>query len=272
MKQFIFISGFIFLISSCAFQAKNVNKEKSSIENIENKKLTVQWGDHESNLRFARSSKLNFYKLVNNFEPQVNKFYCGPAAAVIVLNSLLSDKPEIKKPIDLKLYRGSISSLSKNFTPVFERYTQDAFFNQDTDKIKTQKQIFGEDKLNGIQDFGLQLRQLGDILKLYPVNVNLQVVTPEINVSNLKQSLIASVIQVEQYVIVNFDRRVLGQAGSGHISVLGAYDPETDSVLVLDVNPAFQPWFWVNLDVLVDSMKTRDLIENRGYIVLSNKN
>ena len=38
------------------------------------------------------------------------------------------------------------------------------------------------------------------------------------------------------YVLVNYDRKALGQAGPGHISPLGAYDAKTDRFLILDVS------------------------------------
>ena len=37
------------------------------------------------------------------------------------------------------------------------------------------------------------------------------------------------------FLVVNYDRQVLGQSGAGHISPLGAFDATTDRVLVMDV-------------------------------------
>ncbi|HJW81556.1 MAG TPA: phytochelatin synthase family protein, partial [Acidiferrobacterales bacterium] len=68
------------------------------------------------------------------------------------------------------------------------------------------------------------------------------------------------------YVIANYWRQAVGQQGGGHISPLAAYDPESDSFLVLDVNPASAGWVWMPTLTLIKGMRTFDKVENRGYI------
>ena len=70
------------------------------------------------------------------------------------------------------------------------------------------------------------------------------------------------------YVIVNYRRVEVGQTGGGHISPLGAFDAESDSVLVLDVNPASAGWVWMPVALLIRGMRTFDTVENRGYILV----
>ncbi|MGE5490779.1 MAG: phytochelatin synthase family protein [Actinomycetota bacterium] len=67
---------------------------------------------------------------------------------------------------------------------------------------------------------------------------------------------------------MNYHRKAVGQSGGGHISPLAAYDAVTDSVLVLDVNPSLHPWVWMPLATLIQGMRTRDVTENRGYILV----
>jgi hypothetical protein len=69
--------------------------------------------------------------------------------------------------------------------------------------------------------------------------------------------------------VVNYRRAELGQGGGAHISPLGAYDAESDSVLVLDVNPSSAGWVWVPLAALVRAMRTFDTVENRGYLLVA---
>ena len=69
-------------------------------------------------------------------------------------------------------------------------------------------------------------------------------------------------------MIVNYLRRAVGQKGGGHISPLGAYDDQSDTFLVLDVNPSAAGWVWMSTATLVKGMRTFDTIENRGYIVI----
>jgi hypothetical protein len=71
------------------------------------------------------------------------------------------------------------------------------------------------------------------------------------------------------YVLVNYARKALGQVGAGHISPLGAYDAKSDSFLILDVNPYKAPWVWVKSKDLIAAMRTFDTVENRGYILVS---
>ncbi len=70
------------------------------------------------------------------------------------------------------------------------------------------------------------------------------------------------------FVIVNYRREAVGQKGGGHISPLGAYDAASDSVLVLDVNPAAAGWVWMPMATLVKGMRTFDIVENRGYVLV----
>lgn len=259
LKTLIFF-GFVF----CAFTNEPNKTDVSSI--------VFPWSSDESNLRFSRADKTDFFPLVNQFEAQENKFFCGPTSAVIVLNALRGSSSKIKKPTDPLLYRGAIDTLPKDYVPVFERYTQNKFFTEETDKIKTRNQVFGEllDANNpSSRDYGIQLRQFHSMLKTYGLNVNLRVVSDDLASSEIKKEIIENLKRKGDFVIVNYFRKVLKQNGSGHISPLAAYDDLTDSVLILDVNPSHQPWVWVALDDLIAAMRTKDTLENRGYLTVS---
>lgn len=84
----------------------------------------------------------------------------------------------------------------------------------------------------------------------------------------IRHDLIDNLNRAGDVVIVNYQRTAVGQAGGGHISPLGAYDAVTDLVLVLDVNPSHYPWVWMPIPTLVQGMRTRDVVENRGYILV----
>ena len=71
------------------------------------------------------------------------------------------------------------------------------------------------------------------------------------------------------YVIIAFLREAVGERGGPHVSPLGAYDAESDSFLVLDVNPASTDWVWMPTKTLIKGMRTFDKIENRGYILVA---
>jgi glutathione gamma-glutamylcysteinyltransferase len=71
-------------------------------------------------------------------------------------------------------------------------------------------------------------------------------------------------------LVCSYNRKTLGQTGSGHFSPIGAYDPQTDHVLILDVARFKYPPHWVKLETLFESMRTHDSSTGlpRGYCVL----
>jgi glutathione gamma-glutamylcysteinyltransferase len=75
---------------------------------------------------------------------------------------------------------------------------------------------------------------------------------------------------VSEYIVVNYNRKVLGQTGTGHFSPIAAYDATTDMALILDVARFKYPPHWVKLETLVEAMTSADLstLQPRGYITL----
>ena len=84
----------------------------------------------------------------------------------------------------------------------------------------------------------------------------------------IRADFVANLERAGDYVVVNYRREDVGQRGGGHISPLGAYDAESDSVLVMDVNPASAGWVWMPITTLIKGMRTFDTVENRGYILV----
>ena len=72
-------------------------------------------------------------------------------------------------------------------------------------------------------------------------------------------------------LLVNYDRKVVGQTGGGHISPLAAYDTLTDSVLILGVARYRYPSLWVPVADLLRTMRTIDSSSgrNRGFVTVS---
>lgn len=75
----------------------------------------------------------------------------------------------------------------------------------------------------------------------------------------------------DDYILVNYSRKSLGQKGGGHISPVAAYDQKSDSFLIMDVNPNKAPWVWLNSKDLIAAMNTFDTLENRGYLLIKDK-
>jgi Phytochelatin synthase len=154
------------------------------------------------------------------------------------------------------------------FDPTIPRFTQE---NVITKGQKTRAQVLGEPvTINGkqIQDFGYQVRQLDEMLRGNGLTTRLVIVDDSKSEQDIRTDLVENLKHRGDYVIVNYQRKAVGQQGPGHISPLGAYDAESDSFLILDVNPASAGWVWMPTATLVKGMRTFDTVENRGYILV----
>jgi len=89
--------------------------------------------------------------------------------------------------------------------------------------------------------------------------------------AEIRMDFVENLKRTGDYVVVNYRRADVGQSGGPHISPLAAYDAESDSVLVMDVNPASAGWVWMPVATLVKGMRTFDLVENRGYVVVQSR-
>ena len=229
----------------------------------------VLWGSDEGMERFSRAeAKVDFFKLANHFESQNNKIYCGVASSVIVLNALRvrNDKKEKLLPrADSVLSDADRQYIPMVFSPFFDRYTQDNVFSENA---KSKLEILGK-PINKKRDIGLQLAQLQSLLQSHQLKVEKKVVNEALKIESIREDFIKNLKQKDDYILVNYLRETLKQPGGGHISPLGAYDAQSDSVLVMDVNSNKEDWVWVPLSLLVASMATFDANENRGYLLIS---
>ncbi len=231
----------------------------------------VDFRSKESIARLNRSTdKVDFFHLVNQFEAQENRADCGPTTAVIVLNTLRDENPQIEKPRDPSAFPSEYARLlPPGMNPVSARYTQRAFFDDKMAKVKTREEFYGKPKSAGAKpDPGLQLRQLDGILKENGLDVQLRVADEKLSDETIRKELIENLKNENDYVIVNYFRPALGQKGGGHISPLGAYDSESDSFLILDVNATEHPWVWAPAKALIAAMRAKDTIESRGYLLV----
>eukprot|EP00437_Effrenium_voratum_P005223 CAMPEP_0181436200 /NCGR_PEP_ID=MMETSP1110-20121109/20726_1 /TAXON_ID=174948 /ORGANISM="Symbiodinium sp., Strain CCMP421" /LENGTH=182 /DNA_ID=CAMNT_0023559759 /DNA_START=195 /DNA_END=743 /DNA_ORIENTATION=+ len=76
-----------------------------------------------------------------------------------------------------------------------------------------------------------------------------------------------------RFVTTNFDRKKMNQEGFGHHSPIGAYDEDSDRVLVLDVARYKYPPWWADLNDMFAAMQSSAPFTNfttpRGYIEAS---
>ena len=217
----------------------------------------VEWNTNKSMRLLSESRyKIDFFTLSNHFETQITKAYCGVASSVIVLNSL---SPSIE----------SIPTATYVLDESAEHYSSRLYFKRFTQKnilIGTPKH---PKDINSMPDAGLQLQQLADLISSHGVSVTKRVITKQWSLEKMKRDMKQNLSNPNDYIIINYSRKVLGQKGGGHISPIGAYDADSDRFLIMDVNPNKVPWVWVKSKDLWNSMNTFDTIENRGYLLIN---
>ena len=240
--------------------------ERASADSV----ALVEWDSEESLERLARSShKKDFFPLSNHFVSQDNKIFCGPASSATVLNALRLRKREGLPQDELSIANDERAWLPEDFNPFFGKYTPNNILN---DRTKSRVEVLGkpieiEGELKA--DYGLQLSQLAQVLRAHGLDVTVRVVDPNADTEAIKREIAANLVTEDDYVLVNYARKSLGQKGGGHISPLGAYDETSDSFLIMDVNPNRAPWVWVESEDLIAAMRTFDTVENRGYVLVS---
>lgn len=218
--------------------------------------------------RLARATATSdFAALANQFEAQATIAFCGPATAAIVLNALRPPGLEIPRDRN-RLQAADSRYLSPGMELTVPRHTQESVIARGK---KTRAQVFGAPTIVGgnvLFDGGYQLRQLDELLRAHTLATRLVIVDTRTADADIRHDLIDNLNRPGDVVIVNYQRSAIGQSGGGHISPLGAYDAATDSVLVLDVNPSHYPWMWMPMAMLIQGMRTRDVVENRGYVLV----
>lgn len=202
--------------------------------------LTTPAGDE----RLANSAPLNDYiALASYIETQHIQTFCGPASMAGVLNSL-----GVERPTPQRLYPYGL-------------FTQDLVFTEANQEVKPYAQVEHE---------GLTLAQLGQFLSNLGVQAEIHY-ADELTVDELRQIAENAIADPDSRLIVNYSRRPIGQDGDGHISPVGAYHAESDSLLVLDVAKYKYPPIWLTLEEMLTAMQAEDSESkrSRGLVVVS---
>lgn len=232
----------------------------------------VPFASEEGLARLSRAgAKVDFPTLANQFEPQSNAAFCGPTTAAIVLNTVRGRSKDLPRDRS-RLRAEDLQNLPPGADPSLPRFTQD---NVITAGLKTRAQVLGEAVAvrdgKPVRDFGYQLRQLDQMLRANGLTTRMVVVDDALPDADIRTALAENLKRAGDYAVVNYRREQVGQSGGGHISPLGAYDAESDSFLVLDVNPTSAGWVWMPTATLVKGMRTFDTVENRGYVLVESR-
>ena len=178
------------------------------------------------------SIRADYSQLSRTFQAQILASYCGVASSVAVLNAL-----------GINVSQGD-------------------FFTDDAAKVRPRlKVVFG----------GMSLPELGGLLIAHGVQVSV-FHADESSVDKFRSTIENNLATVDDYLIVNYQRKILGQDEVGHISPLAAYNHKSDSVLIMDTTRNNYPPTWVPVKMLFEAMSTTDSTTGkmRGYIEVSN--
>lgn len=166
--------------------------------------------------------------LARGFEAQALKSYCGVATSVIVLNAL------------------------------GQEVGQRDFFTDAAAEVRPMWRVMLT---------GMPLDDLGGLLAAHGATVAVHH-ADSVDEAAFRAALAANLAQAGDYLIVNYQRGMLGQDATGHISPLAAYDADSDRVLILDTASYKYPPTWVRVASLFAAMNTIDSEtgRTRGYV------
>ncbi len=143
--------------------------------------------------------------------------------------------------------------------PQGESYDQQTLFASPAGQVKSSLAVSFQ---------GINLNELAQMFSALGYQVQRTPVNAETSLARFRAELKASLADGTSFVVVNYARGVLGQAGMGHISPIGAYNAVEDKVLVMDVAKHKYPYTWVPLNSLWQAMNTQgDDGVARGYII-----
>ena len=243
MKNFVFkkinLPFKAFIIGLCIASGSALSQTIPLPENL----ISFNSRDGEQ-LLIESKSRQDYWPLSIQFVTQHNQAYCGVASMVMVLNALGITAPEDPK-----------------YTP-YNVFTQDNFFNNEKTKAVVSPEVVSRQ--------GMTLDQLGDLLASYSVNVKVYHAS-DTTLDEFRKLVIQNLKSENNFVLVNYLRKAIGQETGGHISPLAAYNEQTDRFLILDVSRYKYPPVWVKAADLWQAMATVDSSVNktRGFVLIS---
>ncbi|HEV8331993.1 MAG TPA: phytochelatin synthase family protein [Steroidobacteraceae bacterium] len=114
---------------------------------------------------------------------------------------------------------------------------------------------------------GMSLAELGSLAQDNGLRARV-VYADSIDVDQFRELLKTNLGHAGDFVVINYDRKVLKQSGSGHISPIGAYDSSRDAFLVLDEAGYRYPFTWVPAPLLYAAARTRADEHFRGLLLV----
>ncbi len=195
------------------------------------------------------TARANFYPLMAHFTSQQKLSYCGVASAVTVLNTLhLTNTP-----------------MCETLNGKVAYFDQINFFNKATEEAVPQATVLKQ---------GFTLKQWTAAIASYGLKTESWHCGSAKGQADLDTFLAhakSALQNTNQFLVINFSRKSLEQAGTGHFSPVGAYNEKANKFLVLDVATFKYPPFWVDANLLWRAMTNEDSVSkiSRGFVVIT---
>jgi Phytochelatin synthase len=187
-------------------------------------------------------AKRNFIPLISNFTTQINATYCSIASTAIVFNAGGVPRP------------GSTENPGGNY------------FDQVNLIEEAKEKGFDGDR---VLKEGMTLDTYGQFLSLFPVQATVTHAS-DTTLAAFRKLAISTLKTPKEFLVVNYFRPDVGEAGGGHFSPVAAYDAATDRFLILDVARGKYPPTWVSASRLFTAMQAVDSDSglSRGFAVI----
>lgn len=196
----------------------------------------------------------SFFPLMEQHTTQIEPAYCGISTLTVCLNALAVDpRQNWKGPW---------------------RWYEESMLNccMDLEQVKltgiTMKVFHCLARCQGLTSHTYYLDDQRSTLEHFRAQVCMACVEEEDGVDNDEEQ---EDLPLQHVLVVSYNRQALGQTGTGHFSPIGAYDANSDSVLILDTARFKYGVHWVPLPLMYEAMKSidPDTGRSRGYVLLS---
>jgi hypothetical protein len=117
---------------------------------------------------------------------------------------------------------------------------------------------------------GMSLRQLGTLMRAHGARVDI-VHASDANLDDFRRVVRQNLAREGDFLILNYERELLGQPPMGHISPVAAYHADSDRLLVLDVAAHRYPPTWVPLEGMWNAMRAplnASTTRTRGFLAV----
>lgn len=225
MKRFLKIVGILILILPLAFAGYVAYRLTPKQLDLPLPEALVAI-DTDAGRALLDSSKhaADYPVLAETWEGQQLISYCGVASGVAVMNAL------------------------------GQSVNQFNFFNENTNSVRSRVEVtFG----------GMSLPDLAGLLEARGLEIS-TVHGDELSLEAFRELVKSNLSREGDYLLVNYQREVLGQNRVGHISPVGAYNAAGDQVLILDTADYKYPHTWVPLEALYEAMQEKDSASGRA--------